>query len=209
MPYDTALDLQYNLQKQVANGDSPDTLLLLEHPPTITIGRRSIVADLLTDRSELMRRGIDLHEIDRGGEITGHGPGQLVIYPILDLRRHGQDLHRYLRALESVMIETLGNFEITASTKAGLTGIWVGDRKIAAIGIKVFHWVTMHGVALNISNDLTTFRRDFIPCGIRNYGVTSVSELLPNSNIRRCDIEPHFIKAFCNVFGLEPTTQNA
>ena len=200
VPYQEALDLQYEMQKQRQLENISDTVLILEHPPTITLGRRTNVSDLPTDRQELTRLGIEVVEIDRGGEITAHGPGQLVAYPILDLRLHGQDLHRYLRELESVIIDTLGNFGISGGRKEGLTGVWVGDRKIAVIGIKVSKWVSMHGIALNVSNDLATFRRDFIPCGITEFDVTSIAELTPTSALTRQDIEPHFVDAFGRVF---------
>jgi len=204
VPYQEALDLQYDLQKQRQAESIPDTVLLLEHPPTITLGRRTNVSDLFTQKEDLERLGIDLVEIDRGGEITAHGPGQLVAYPILDLRLHGQDLHKYLRDLEQVLIATLASVDIAAGTKSGLTGVWVDDKKIAAMGIKVSKWVSMHGIALNICNDLTTFRRDFVPCGIREFDVTSITELLPNSHLTRSDIEPQFVCAFRSIFDAGP-----
>jgi len=200
VPYQDALHLQYEMQKERQANNISDTVLILEHPPTITLGRRTNVSDLLTDRNELSRLGIEVVEIDRGGEITAHGPGQLVAYPILDLKLHGQDLHRYLRDLEKVIIKTLEDFGISGSRKEGLTGVWVDDRKIAAMGIKVSQWVSMHGIALNVSNDLATFRRDFIPCGITEFDVTSLAELLPKAALTRQDVEPHFTAAFRTVF---------
>jgi lipoate-protein ligase B len=200
VPYADALEIQYDLQRERQAGSIPDTVLLLEHPPTITLGRRTNVSDLLTSSEELQRLGIGLVEIDRGGEITAHGPGQLVAYPILDLKLHGQDLHKYLRDLEHVLIDTLAALNIEAGIKDGLTGVWVGDKKIAAIGIKVSRWVSMHGIALNINNDLSTFRRDFVPCGIRQFDITSIAEILPEKNLSRQNIEPLFIDAFSSIF---------
>ncbi|BDI31793.1 octanoyltransferase [Capsulimonas corticalis] len=203
-PYAQTLAQQYALVEQRRAGQIPDTLLLLEHTPTVTVGKTAQPGDLLTDREELARRGIAVETVDRGGEITYHGPGQLVGYPILDLRQHGQDLHRYLRDLEEVLIQTVGEFGLEGTRKAGLTGVWIGERKIAAIGIKVRQWVTMHGFALNIHNDLASYRRDFVPCGIRDRGVTSLAEELPDSGITRAETETHVLRAFAQVFDVSP-----
>lgn len=185
-------------------GDISDTLLLLEHPPTITLGRSARESDLLSARSDLAARGIAVVATDRGGEMTFHAPGQLVGYPILDLRAHGQDLHRYLRDLEEVLIRTLAVYGLTAQREAGRTGVWVGGRKVAAIGIQVSRWVTRHGFALNICPDLNPFRRDFIPCGLRSRDVTSLAELLPQTTLTRADVEPIVVSAFTAVFGVVP-----
>ena len=143
-------------------------------------------------------------EVDRGGEITYHAPGQLVGYPILDLREHGQDLHRYLRDLEETLIRALKTFEITGCRLPGLTGVWVGNDKIAAIGIKVSRWVSMHGFALNVTADLGPMRRDFVPCGVRDKGVTSLAELRPERAWARAEVEEAVIAAFADVFGVTP-----
>lgn len=195
---------QYALVEKRRAGEIEDTLLLLEHTPTVTIGKTAQGGDLLTSPAELARLGITVETVDRGGEITYHGPGQLVGYPILDLRQHGQDLHRYLRDLEEVIIRTVGEFGLEGTRKPGLTGVWIGERKIAAIGIKVRQWVTMHGFALNIDNDLNPYRRDFIPCGIRDRGVTSLAEELPDLGLKRPDVEPRLLRAFAVVFGVSP-----
>ena len=204
VPYRDALARQYDLAAQRQRGEVPDTLLLLEHPPTITLGRRTDEADLLTDEANLNARGIAVERVDRGGEITYHGPGQLVGYPILDLREHGQDLHRYLRDLEEVLIRTLAAYGLAGERVPGRTGVWVDDRKIAALGIKVSRWISLHGWALNITTDLTPFRRDFIPCGIRDRDATSLAELLPGSTPSRAEVEKIVLAAFCQVFAVEP-----
>ncbi len=204
VPYADALLWQYDLVRRRQAGETGDTLLLLEHPPTITLGRGSAEADLLTDEAALARRGVAVERVDRGGEITAHMPGQIVGYPILDLRRHGQDLHRYLRDLEEVIIRVLAIYGLAGSRIPGLTGVWVQDAKIAAIGIKVSRWVSMHGFALNVNPDLTPMRRDFVPCGIRDRGVTSLAELRPGAAPGRPDVEAHLVKAFAEVFRVRP-----
>jgi lipoyl(octanoyl) transferase len=165
-----ALALQERLVADKRTNQSlGDELLLLEHEPVYTIGRTP-------DQSSL--RGAahlphPLFPINRGGQATYHGPGQLVGYPIIDLRRCGQDLHRYLRWLEDLLVETLGEIGIAAGTRSGLTGVWVEDRKIACIGVGVRHWITMHGFALNVSGDLSPFDQ-IVPCGIANVTMTSI-----------------------------------
>lgn len=207
VPYPDALTTQVRLASRRQEGEIPDTLLLLEHPPTITLGRRTNDADMLTDAATLLSHGIRVERTDRGGEITYHGPGQLVGYPILDLRAHGQDLHRYLRDLEEVLIRALAPFGLHGERVGGLTGVWVDGAKIAAIGIKVSRWVSMHGFALNINPDLAPMRRDFVPCGIKDRGVTSLAERLPGENITRAQIEPQIVAAFAEVFGVTPRFQ--
>lgn len=203
-PYAEALALQMRLLAARQQNVIPDTLVLLEHPPTITLGRGSHEADLLTSEYQLRQQGFTIERVDRGGEITYHAPGQLVGYPILDLREHGQDLHRYLRDLEETLIRTLGVLGVEAGREPGLTGVWTGGSKIAALGIKVSRWVTMHGFALNISPDLSPMRRDFVPCGISDRGVTSLAECLPSTLWTRAKVEPHVLHAFLDVFQLSP-----
>jgi lipoate-protein ligase B len=155
----------------------PDTLLLLEHPPTITLGRGTKKEHLLISDVERQVHGVALVEVDRGGDITYHGPGQLVGYPIFDLTDHRKDLHWYLREIEACLIELLAEWNIVGSRFPPHTGVWVEEEKIAAIGIKAKGWVTMHGFALNVSPRLADF--DWIvPCGIRDYGVTSMERIL-------------------------------
>ena len=202
VPYAEALQQQYALAEKRGRGDIPDTLLLLEHPPTITLGRRTDERDLRTAEFALKERGVAVERVDRGGEITYHGPGQLVGYPILDLRQRGQDLHRYLRDLEEVILRTIGAFGLSGERTAGRTGVWVADKKIAAIGIKVSRWVTLHGFALNVSADLTPFRQDFVPCGIRDKDVTSLREQLGAKVPGRASVEQVLTAQFAEVFGV-------
>jgi lipoate-protein ligase B len=171
----------WDLQKSVVAlryGDRvPDCLLLTEHEPVITMGRATSMQNLLCSPEELERRGVDLFAIERGGDITFHGPGQLVAYPIIDLNARGRDLHRYLRDLERLVIATLDDLGLKAGTRPGLTGVWVGDHKLAAIGVAVSRWVTYHGLALNVSTDMDYFKL-INPCGITQYPVGSVSQML-------------------------------
>ena len=172
MNFAEALALQEELvAKKRENRDTIDELLLLEHEPVYTIGRTPDQSSLV-DAAHLPHL---LFAINRGGQATYHGPGQLIGYPIIDLRRCGQDLHRYLRWLEDLLIQTLAIYEISARTRPGLTGVWIDKRKIASIGVGVRHWITMHGFALNVCGDLTPFNR-IIPCGIQNVTMTSIEK---------------------------------
>ncbi len=203
VPYAEALARQYALAGLRGRGEISDTLLLLEHPPTITLGRRTQATDLLASETALKAQGIAVERVDRGGEITYHGPGQLVGYPILDLRQHGQDLHRYLRDLEEVIIQTLAAFGLSGKRVPGRTGVWVNDRKIAAIGIKVSRWVSLHGFALNIFLDLAPFRTQFVPCGIRDKDVTSLGEMLGSDAPGRAEVQAVLVEKFAQVFGVD------
>jgi len=168
VPYEEALAWQRELaEDRIAGRLDHDVLLLLEHPPVVTLGRNSHAAHLLQPA------GIAVFEVERGGDITFHGPGQLVGYPILDLRAYKQDLHWYLRTLEQVLIAALGLLDIPAERNPGFTGVWTRGRKIASIGIHVKQWVTWHGFALNVTTDLTHFER-IVPCGIQGVEMTSV-----------------------------------
>ncbi len=204
VPYPAALSAMAEMAARRGRGECPDTLLLLQHPPTITLGRRTDEADLRTPEAMLLERGIAVERVDRGGEITAHGLGQAVGYPILDLREHGQDLHRYLRDLEQVLINTLANYGLTAGRVPGLTGVWVDGRKIAAIGIKVSRWVSTHGWALNVSNDLSVFRRDIVPCGITDRDVTSLAECLGAECPALADVQARLAGNFAPIFSVSP-----
>jgi lipoate-protein ligase B len=173
--YRRALDIQHDLLAKRADGAVGDTLLLLTHPHVYTIGRTGDAANLLVSEAELAREGIALERVGRGGDITYHGPGQLVGYPIVHLRK--PDLHRFLRAIESALIESLAAFSVRAERIEGLTGVWAGGKKIASIGIGVKRWVTCHGFALNVTTDLACFRRINL-CGLRGKEATSMAELL-------------------------------
>jgi len=174
VPYAEALEWQRKLaEDRIAGRLSHDVLLLLEHPPVVTLGRNSHATHLLQPA------GIEVFEVERGGDITFHGPGQLVGYPILDLRAYKQDLHWYLRTLEQALIDALGMLGITAERNLGFTGVWTRGKKIASIGIHVKQWVTWHGFALNVTTDLAHFDR-IVPCGIQGVQMTSVERELRN-----------------------------
>jgi lipoate-protein ligase B len=174
LPYGEALTLQRGLARRVAAGDAPDTLLLCEHPPVVTLGRAGRPEHLLFSRDELARRGVEVVDIERGGDVTYHGPGQLVGYPVLDLRRHGQDLHRYLRALEEVLIRSAAAFGVEAGRLPGKTGVWVADRKLASIGIHVSRWVAWHGFALNVTEECLPGFDLIVPCGLAGVRMTAL-----------------------------------
>jgi lipoate-protein ligase B len=178
VPYLEALDLQRRLADRRQQGDiDRDLLLLLEHEPTITLGRGTRPESLPLAVEELQRRGLTVAEVDRGGDVTWHGPGQLVGYPILDLRRHRQDLHWYLRQVEGSLIDALDRLQLPAERNPGYTGVWTRGRKIASIGIHVRQWVTTHGFALNVTNDLDDFGL-IVPCGIDGVMMTTVEREL-------------------------------
>ena len=176
VPYGEAWALQQALADARRAGDVPDTLLLLEHPHTYTIGRSGTRDHVYLSAAELKERGITCLDVDRGGDVTYHGPGQLVGYPILDLG-NAPDVGRYVRGIEGCLIETLADFGIKAGRISGYTGVWIGDEKIAAIGVKISRGVTTHGFALNVSTDLSLFGQ-ILPCGIPDKGVTSMAAQL-------------------------------
>jgi lipoyl(octanoyl) transferase len=179
VPYADGLELQRRLVEQRRAGEIPDQLLLLEHPPVITLGvkARAGTPHLLATPAALQAQGVELFESGRGGDVTYHGPGQLVGYPILDLNPDRRDVHRYVRDIEEVMIRAVAAFGITAERAAGLTGAWVGPNKIAAIGVRISRWITSHGFALNVNTDLSHFNL-IVPCGISDRGVTSIERQL-------------------------------
>ena len=197
--YKAVWDLQKEMQQQRINGNIEDTLILVEHDPVYTLGKNANEDHLLQSRD----KSVDVFNIERGGDITFHGPGQLVGYPILDLSNYKKSVSWYMRTLEQVLIDTLIEFKITAQQNDGLTGVWVGDEKIAALGVRISRWVTMHGFALNVNPDLS-FYDGIIPCGIFDHGVTSMEQLLGetqnNDNVKNMVIEKfnkYFIKGEC------------
>jgi len=197
--YKAVWDLQKEMQQQRINGNIEDTLILVEHDPVYTLGKNANEDHLLQSRDE----SVDIFNIERGGDITFHGPGQLVGYPILDLSNYKKSVSWYMRTLEQVLIDTLIEFKIIAQRNDGLTGVWVGDEKIAALGVRISRWVTMHGFALNVNPDLS-FYDGIIPCGIFDHGVTSMEQLLGetqnNDNVKNMVIEKfnkYFIKGEC------------
>jgi lipoate-protein ligase B len=203
--YKSCWELQQSLlEKRVAN-QIDDVLLLTEHEHVYTIGKSGDENHLLANSEELSEQRIGLYHNDRGGDITYHGPGQLVGYPILDLNNYYLDLHRYLRDIEEVVIQTLARFGVTATRDENYTGVWVGNNKICAIGIKTSRWVTMHGFALNISTDLSFFDR-IIPCGIFEKGVTSLEQEVIGS-VSAHDVAVELVKEFGCVFGATMETR--
>ncbi|MCS6883539.1 MAG: lipoyl(octanoyl) transferase LipB [Oscillochloridaceae bacterium] len=204
LPYATALALQRDLVAARSAGRIPDTLLLLEHPPTITLGARANPAHVLLSPDELHRRGVTVVASDRGGDVTYHGPGQLVGYPILKLSQHGGDLGRYLRALEETIIRTLADYGVTGERVPGLTGVWVagGRAKICAVGVRLSaSGVTSHGFALNVSTDLSGFAQ-IVPCGIADRAVTSLERLLGHAPPLDA-VASTLLRHFAAVFGVE------
>ena len=200
--YGETLELQRELRARRISGElAEDVLLLVEHPPVVTLGRGARPSSLPLAPAALQRRGVEVFEVERGGDVTLHAPGQLVGYPILDLRRHREDLHWYLRSLEDVLIQALGGLDIEADRSPGRTGVWTAGRKIASIGIHVKQWVTLHGFALNVTTDLDLFDL-IVPCGIPQVVMTSVTaELLPEPGTELMPaVRQRVLGSFCDVF---------
>lgn len=201
VPYASALELQRGIARQRIDGSVPeDVLLLLEHPPVVTLGRSSKEKHLLASPELLRTRGVELFEVERGGDVTFHGPGQLVGYPIIDLKRHKRDLHWYLRQVEEALIVALGAFGIEAERNPGYTGVWTAGRKIASIGVHARDWVTWHGFALNVCTDLKFFDL-IVPCGIQAVTMTSVSREL-GRHVSVGEVSSVVAKAFASTFEL-------
>lgn len=182
-PYERALELQRALARERISGAIPeDMLLLVEHPPVVTMGRSAKSRNLISSKEFLASKGVELFEVERGGDVTFHGPGQLVGYPIIDLKRHRQDLHWFLRQVEEALIRTLAEYSIPAERSTGFTGVWTKGRKIASIGVHARDWVTWHGFALNVTTDLSYFDM-IIPCGIDGVTMTSIErEIASNTS---------------------------
>ncbi|MGV3615631.1 MAG: lipoyl(octanoyl) transferase LipB [Fimbriimonas sp.] len=199
MGYEAAFEVQREVHAEVLEGSRPNTLLLVEHDPVLTLGAAFHAENLLLPVEDYAAHGIDVRPTDRGGDVTYHGPGQLVAYPIFRLEEMGRDLHRYLRGLEEAVIGTAATFGVASGRNPVNTGVWVENRKLCAIGIKVRRWVTMHGLALNCDTDLTPFGQ-IVPCGIGgDYGVTSLTREVG----RRVSIEetkPRLVRALEAVF---------
>jgi lipoate-protein ligase B len=197
-PYNEVFELQKGLIIKRLKEEIPDSLLLVEHPPTITVGKSGRIDNVLASRRELEEQGLSLFFTDRGGDVTYHGPGQLVIYPIVDLRRRERDIHAYVHDLEEVVIRTLAQFSI-AGSRDKHAGVWVDGRQIAAIGIAIRRWITMHGIALNVSPEHDHFRY-INPCGMAGVPVTSIYELTGQYVSLETVIEK-VIAEFAGVFG--------
>jgi lipoyl(octanoyl) transferase len=177
VPYAEGLQIQDQLVAERQAGRIVDVLLLLEHEPVFTMGRSARAENVLLPWEALQARGFEVFETGRGGDVTFHGPGQVVAYPILEIPADRRDVHRYVRDLEEVMIRACADYGITAGRIKGMTGAWVGSEKVGAIGVRIARWVTSHGFALNVANDLSPFSL-IVPCGIVGHGVTSLSKLL-------------------------------
>lgn len=202
MEYGEAWELQRRLHRQRVDGETSDVLLLLEHPPTLTLGKSGRLDNVLVSRERLARQGISLFFIDRGGDVTYHGPGQLVGYPILDLRVTGKDLHQYVHHLEEVILRTLRLFLIDGDRDESHPGVWINGEEIAAIGLSVRRWVTMHGFALNVNTNLDQFT--FInPCGFSDRKATSMSKIL-GYKVSIEAVAKQLVSQFYDVFQIPP-----
>ena len=203
--YDEGLRLQAEMAGLVARGRAQNVLLLLEHPRVLTLGRNANRANILASDEQLARRGVTVHEINRGGDVTYHGPGQLVGYPILDLAKHRRDIAWYMRSLEEVLLEVAVDYGIQAERLAGAPGVWVGNDKLAAMGVHISRWVTSHGFAFNVNTDLRYF--DWIvPCGLRDKGVTSLQKLLGRP-VEMEEVAGRVVRHFGRVFEVEIVEQ--
>ena len=201
VPYGEALDLQKELVEERRAGRVPDLLMLLQHPPVITLGvRRDSRSHITASEEQLAMHGVEVHEAGRGGDVTYHGPGQIVGYPILDLRPDRCDVHRYVRDLEQVMIRVCADYGIAAHRVDGLSGAWVGTEKIGAVGVRISRWITSHGFAFNVNTRLEDFQL-IVPCGIADRGVTSLGKLL-GEELSIEEVEDRFIRRFAEVFDM-------
>ena len=204
VPYAEALDLQKRLVEERRSGNIPDQLLLLQHPPVITLGvkARHDRSHVLASPADLEEEGVEIFETGRGGDVTYHGPGQLVGYPILDLRPDRCDVHRYVRDLEEALIQAAAAFGVATERIQGLTGVWAGKNKLAAIGVRISRWITSHGFAFNVGTNLGHFDL-IVPCGIADKGVTSL-EVLLSRPIQMDEIESSVVTSFAAVFERRP-----
>ncbi len=204
VPYGEALEIQQQVAARRLSGEVDDTLLLLQHPHVLTIGAKTAAGreHILATPARLTELGVETFETGRGGDVTYHGPGQIVGYPILDLKPDRCDVHRYVRDLEEVMIRVAGAYGFTAARIRGLTGAWVQAEKIGAIGVRISRWITSHGFAFNVSTDLDFFKL-IVPCGISDRGVTSLERLL-GREVPIAEVEEQFVRHFCDVFEREP-----
>jgi lipoyl(octanoyl) transferase len=207
LDYDAAYAFQRDAARRRISGElANDLLILVQHPPVITLGRSTKPGNLLASPEYLASRGIALREVERGGDVTVHEPGQLVMYPILDLKQHREDLHWYLRQLEEVVIRALASLGIDSERSQGQTGVWREGRKLASIGVHVKHWVTWHGVALNVENDLSTFQH-VVPCGIDQVEMTTVAREVVrtgHSPSSYPQVQFEVVEAFSRTFDLKP-----
>ena len=200
--YVEALELQRNLARDRISGAIPqDLLLLVEHPPVVTLGRSSKQKHLVASPEFLQSKGVEVFEVERGGDVTFHGPGQLVGYPIIDLKRHRQDLHWYLRKIEEALINSLADYGIPGERNTAYTGVWTRAKKIASIGVHARDWVTWHGFALNVTTDLSYFDL-IVPCGIDGVMMTSIARELGLEAISMQDVRDRVTAKFADAFDL-------
>lgn len=199
VPYATSYDTQLALRNEVARGERPNTLLLLEHTPVFTLGRNAHDDHLLASAEQLAAMGIDIQRVDRGGDITYHGPGQLVAYPILNLREWRCSVSWYLRTLEDVIIATLSACGVQGERNKGFTGVWVDGAKVAAVGVGIRDWVTYHGISLNVAPDMDHWRL-IVPCGIPDKPVTSLHALLGDACPKLSEVSLEFEREFLRQF---------
>lgn len=202
MAYGEALALQEELIAARIAGEVQDTLLLVEHNPVITLGRAAKNEHILFPREALKRAGVELFETGRGGDVTFHGPGQLVGYPILDLKPDRKDVRKYVQSLEEIMIQAAASYGLSGSRVDGLNGAWIGMRKIGAVGVRIRSWVTMHGFALNVNTDLSQFGM-IVPCGISDRGVTSLSTEL-GREVSLDEVQDRIVDIAARVWGATP-----
>jgi len=205
--YAEAHRLQKELQAKRISGEIEDTVLLLEHPPVLTMGRSAKEQHVLAAPEVLAARGISMHEVGRGGDVTYHGPGQLVAYPIIDLKPDRRDVRKYMWSLEETMIRTCADFGLSARRVEGLNGAWIGDRKVGAVGVRISRWVTMHGFALNANSDLTHFDL-IVPCGIQDKTVTSLSAELGRT-VSAADVIDPLARHLADLFDTTVEWQDA
>jgi lipoate-protein ligase B len=202
VPYAEALELQRSIARdRISGAISQDVLLLMEHPPVVTLGRSSKEKNLTASPEFLQSRGVELFEVERGGDVTFHGPGQLVGYPIIDLKRHRQDLHWYLRSIEQALINALADYGIPGERNTSYTGVWTRGKKIASIGVHARDWVTWHGFALNVTTELSYFNL-IVPCGIDGVVMTSIARELGVEEVSARDVTDRVTAKFADAFDL-------
>jgi lipoyl(octanoyl) transferase len=198
--YDKAWDIQKDLHAKRVHKEIPDTLILVEHPHVYTLGKNANAQHLIASKDYLKSKGIEIYNVDRGGDITYHGPGQLVGYPIFNLKDHRESVSWYVHTIEDILVKMLADYGIIARRIEKLTGIWVGDQKIAALGMRVSKWVTMHGFALNVSTNLSLYD-GIIPCGIASKGITRIADLVPD--VQWKDVKVSIIDKFKLLFNFD------
>jgi len=204
--YQPVLTLQKQMHRERVDGDRPDTLLFVEHEPVYTLGKSAEEEHLLSSREELESSGVDVVEIGRGGDVTYHGPGQVVGYPIVDLRTHRRSVSWYMRTLEDVIIRTLETFGLEPERDEDHPGVWIDDEKICAVGVRIKRWTTYHGFALNVDPDMDYFG-GIVPCGIRDKGVVSLAQLLTEPPEKE-DVKQRLTTSFREVFSFDDVLQS-